>query len=140
MKLTPPLVAVVWLLLSGCVHSPAQFGATAFLQTDYGYKVAYSDSAGKSFAEGDWALDNYFVDERGNWKAKKGDKYEAKREFDEDGDGQISSNETSKESIYDLRLLNGRDNGVIWVKAHPLLLADSHRELEVMLNDYADGL
>jgi hypothetical protein len=36
--------------------------------------------------------------------------------------------------------LNGRDNGVIWVKAHPFLLADSHRELEVMLNDYADGL
>jgi hypothetical protein len=140
MKLTLPFVAAVWLLLSGCVHNAAQFGATAYVQSDYGYTVAYSDSAAKSFAEGDWVLDNYFIDESGNRKAKGGNNYEAKREFDEDGDGQISSHETSQEYIYDLRLLNGRDNGVIWVKAHPLLLADSHRDLEVMMNDYADGL
>jgi hypothetical protein len=133
-------VALGCLLLSGCVHNSGQFGATAYLQSDYGYKVAYSDAAGKAFAGGDWTLDNYFVDERGNSKPKKGNNYEAKREFDEDGDGQISSSETSQEYIYDLRLLNGRDNGVIWVKAHPLLPTDAHRDLEVVLNDYADGL
>jgi hypothetical protein len=139
-KIAPPFVALGCLLLSGCVHNSGQFGATAYLQSDYGYKVAYSDPAGKSFAGGDWALDNYFVDEMGDLKPKKGNNYEAKREFDEDGDGQISSSETSQENIYDLRLLNRRDNGVIWVKAHPLLPADAHRDLEVTLNDYADGL
>ncbi|MGO9837610.1 MAG: hypothetical protein ACLP1X_25760 [Polyangiaceae bacterium] len=140
MKLMLPLTAVLGLLLWGCVHRSAQFAATAYVQSDYGYKVAYSDPGGKSFASGDWTLDNYFVDEMGDLKAKKGNNYEAKREFDEDGDGQISSSETSQENIYDLRLLNRRDNGVIWVKAHPLLPDDAHRDLEVTLNDYADGL
>jgi hypothetical protein len=82
--------------LVGCAHQAGQLGAAAYEQPAYGYKVAYRDPVAKSFADGDWGLDNYFVDNKGKWQAKSGDAYEAEREFDIDGDGEIGPRETSK--------------------------------------------
>lgn len=60
--------------------------------------------------------------------------------MDEDGDGSISSSERKDESIFDLRFVNSRDNAVIWLKVHPLAPANADRDLEVILENYADGL
>ena len=36
--------------------------------------------------------------------------------------------------------MNGHDDGVIWLKAHPLTPKDAQRDLDVVLSNYADGL
>ncbi len=140
MKILPALGAVALLGLPGCVRGAGQLDTTAFVQADYGYKVAYVDPKTKALAGADWTIDNFYVDKRGKWQPKGGADYQATREFDANGDGQIEFGERSTEYIYDVRLVNARDNGILWVKAHPVRGADAHRELDVVLNNYADGL
>lgn len=116
-------------------------GAAGFDQPRYGYHVTYRDPAAKEFLGPGWKLDNYYVDKQWNkLEPKKGPDYIAIRELDEDDDGVISPTEKNEEPIYDLRFLNAEDDGVIWIKAHPVARADSRRDLEVVLNNYADGL
>ncbi|HEY3665647.1 MAG TPA: hypothetical protein VGL19_06590, partial [Polyangiaceae bacterium] len=42
--------------------------------------------------------------------------------------------------IFDLRFVDARDNAVIWLKVHPMAFSDSKRDLDVVLENYADGL
>jgi len=124
-----------------CMSTTGMIGPQGYEQSTVKYKVDYLDAAKHSFLPDDWALDNYSFDaQKKVWTEKKGDNYRATRELDENGDGSISGNEKSDESIFDLRFVNVRDNAVIWLKVHPLALADSQRDLEVILDNYADGL
>ena len=125
----------------GCAESGGAIGPQGFDQSLYGYHVDYGNPANQTFLGPDWRVDNFQWDTTARaWKQKTGDAYVATRELDEDNDGTISPGEKSEEPIYDLRLTNTADNGVIWVKAHPLAFQDSGRDLGVVINNYADSL
>jgi hypothetical protein len=126
---------------AGCAASAGVLGATGYTQPVFAYRVDYPKTQAGSFLGPDWRVDNFILDQTtGNWNAKRGPSYEATRELDEDGDGNISMSERNTEHIYDLRLVNTHDDGVIWVKAHPLAFQDSARDLDVELAGYADSL
>jgi hypothetical protein len=115
--------------------------AAGYSQETYHYRIGYRDVGQKIFITPDWQLDNYYLDPKFNTlKPKGGPNYEATREFDADGDGVISDFEKTEEFIYDLRFTHAKDDGIIWVKAHPVAASDARRDLEVELGDYADGM
>jgi hypothetical protein len=127
---------------AGCAKTTAGLlGPGGYSQPVYGYRIDYTNPDARSFLGPDWRVDNFAWDDTvGKWKPKDGPNYVATRELDEDNDGKIASGEKHAEPIYDLRLTNARDDGVIWVKAHPLARHQTARELDVELNDYADSL
>jgi hypothetical protein len=126
---------------TGCTPTPGVLGPTGFDQRLFGYHVAYTNPRGRSFLGPDWRVDNFTWDgPTQEWTPKDGPNYEAIRELDEDDDGKISADEKHKEPIYDLRLTHVHDHGVLWIKAHPLTVRDSQRDLDVEIADYADSL
>ena len=126
---------------AGCSPASGALGPTGYEQSLVKYKLGYSDPTTKKFLPDDWVLDNYaYNPANDSWSEKKGNEYRAVRWLDEDGDGTISESERTTESIFDLRFVNARDNAVIWLKVHPLAFSDSKRDLEVVLENYADGL
>jgi hypothetical protein len=105
------------------------------------YKVSYANPTTQKFLPDDWALDNFiYAADKRTWQEKTGDQYRAIRLLDEDGDGTISESEHKAENVFDLRFVNSRDNAVIWLKVHPMAVRNSKRDLDVMLDNYADGL
>jgi hypothetical protein len=132
------LAACALVLLSNCAKT-ATIGPTGFDQPNFQYRLNYQDAARGVFFGPDWQLDNYFL-EGGRLKAKKGPEYVAMREIDEDGDGTVSQWEKKEEFIYDLRFVNVHDDGILWIKAHPLSQQSVQKDLDVLLNNYADGL
>jgi hypothetical protein len=116
-------------------------GPQGYEQSLTQYRVNYADAGRKKFLPDDWALDNYAFDpSSGKWHEKKGDQYRALRLLDEDGDGTISPSEKNKENLFDLRFVNSRDGAVIWLKVHPMEATDADRDLDVILDSYANGL
>ena len=116
-------------------------GPQGYEQSLTQYRVNYADVGRKKFLPDDWALDNYAFDpSSGKWHEKKGDQYRALRLLDEDGDGTISPSEKNKENLFDLRFVNSRDGAVIWLKVHPMEATDAGRDLDVILESYANGL
>lgn len=128
-------------LCGGCA-STGSFGPNGYTQAQAKYQVKYSDPANNRFLPEDWALDNYTYNPSSkDYTEKEGDRYRATRYLDEDGDGTISrANETQEEHVFDLRFVNSRDDGVIWLKLHPVAYTDAKRDLDVVLENYADGL
>jgi hypothetical protein len=124
-----------------CSSVGGVLGPTGYEQALVKYKLGYSDPAAKKFLPDEWALDNYAYNAtKRTWSEKKGDEYQAERWLDEDGDGTVSPAERTPESVFDLRFVNAHDNAVIWLKVHPLAFSESKRDLEVVLENYADGL
>jgi len=126
-------------LLAGCATaSPYFFQRNGYRHPDYAYSVKYR-SAASDLLGADWLIENFTNDGLG-WVPKTGDKYVGSREIDWSDDGEIQSGERRRESFFDLRFSNRRDNGVIWVKAHPLPPKAAGLRLDVVLDNYADGL
>jgi hypothetical protein len=138
----PKLLLFVFACSAGaCATSSNAFGPTGYEQTIFHYQIAYAEPKGQHVLGADWRLDNLVWDDTVNgFVNKSGPQYRAFRSHDDDGDGVISPSEKHEEGIYDLRYLNTRDGGVIWTKAHPLDFKDAARDLDVVLEDYADGL
>jgi len=143
-----PITSSLWLLglslVVGAACAPAVSGALGpqgYEQSLIKYRLNYADAAGQKFLPDEWMLDNYDYDAfHKKWHEKKGDRYRAERRLDEDGDGTISSSEKKQENIFDLRFVNSRDNSVIWLKVHPLSPTYAGVDLDVILDDYANGL
>jgi hypothetical protein len=133
-------LAGLGLLLVQCGPKAGVIGPAGFAQETYHYNVSYRDPVKKLFLPADWQLDNYYDYFEGTWKPKEGPAYQAVREFDANGDGTISESEKNSEFIYDLRFTHTKDDGIIWIKAHPVAASDARRDLDVELNDYADGM
>ena len=134
-------VALMAMVLSAsCV--PPQSGAIGpegYEQTKVKYRLGFSDPAKHEFLPTDWVVDNY-AGAGSDWTEKSGKQYRAIRELDMDGNGTISALERKEESLFDLRFVNTRDNAVIWLKVHPLATQNAKRDLDVILENYADGL
>ena len=133
-------LAVLSFALAGCAATSGAIGPQGYEQSVVKYQVGYLDASQQAFLPNDWALDNYAFSKHDGWKEKTGEQYRATRALDENGDGDISTGEVHKENIFDLRFVNLRDGAVIWLKVHPLAFSDSQRDLEVILDNYADGL
>ena len=128
-------------LCAACTSASGALGPQGYEQSLTKYRLDYADATRQKFLPDDWMLDNYTYNPSSRkWSEKKGDQYRAVRHLDEDGDGTISSSERKIENIFDLRFVNSRDNAVIWLKVHPLLPSYASVDLEVILDDYADGL
>lgn len=128
-------------LLGACATSTTAFGPSAYEQTAYHYQINYAQAQGQRLLGTGWQLDNLARDaDTGAWVNKAGPEYNWIRSQDTNEDGTISVDETHEEGVYDLRFVNGHDGGVIWTKAHPLLLSRAGEDLDVILERYADQL
>jgi len=128
-------------LCVACTKTNGAWGPQGYEQSMAKYRVDFSDANRKQFLPDDWRLDNYTYDTTSKkWHEKEGKQYRAQRLLDEDGDGTVTSSETHTESIYDLRFVNSRDNAVIWLKVHPMEASQANLDLDVLLENYADGL
>lgn len=137
------LVPSVALAVTIAACGPARGGAlspTGYASTKYAYEVTYDDPSARTFLPAPWRLDNFTTDNRGNLIEKDKGTYIAIRKLDENADGEVSASERQEEHLYDLRFVNGRDNGVIWSKAHPMRFVDRDRELSVIVDNYIDSL
>lgn len=135
------VLSVSLVSMVGCTPASGALGATGYEQSVVKYQLGYSDPAAKKFLPDDWRLDNYASDPTtGEWTEKTGHEYRATRWLDEDGDGTISLDERKQENIFDLRFVNARDSAVIWLKVHPVAFGDSKKDLDVVLENYADGV
>jgi hypothetical protein len=125
----------------GCAETGSTWNAAGYKQSVFGYAVAYRDAKAHAMAGLDWQVDNHRRDAMtGEWQEKTGSEYMATREQDLNQDGTISTGERVEEAIFDLRLTNKRNNGVMWTKAHPFLVEQADRDLEVILDNYVDAL
>ena len=126
----------------GLQMTGSAWSAAGYRQNVFGYEVRYRDASVKAMASADWQLDNYYLDPGADsWTEKTGKDYMATRQLDWDQDGEISPYfETSQEQIFDLRIRSKKNNGVIWIKAHPLLPEQAEKELDVILDNYVDAL
>jgi hypothetical protein len=128
-------------LLGACATSAGAFGPTAYEQTAFHYQIAYAQPTNQRVLSGEWRLDNLTWDDTSSgWVHKQGPAYRAIREQDKNQDGTISGDERTEEGVYDLKYVNTHDGGVIWTKAHPMLLSRAGQDLDVMLDNYADQL
>jgi hypothetical protein len=128
-------------VLGACATTSGAFDRSGYWQKTYGYRVGYADPSQQRLMGAEWRLDNLRLDTvNKQWVDKDGPDYKFERQLDENGDGVISAWEVRKEAIFDLRLVNVRDSGVIWIKAHPLAHEDAARELDVILKGYANEL
>ncbi|HYQ27420.1 MAG TPA: hypothetical protein VER04_09370 [Polyangiaceae bacterium] len=128
-------------LCTACTSASGALGPQGYEQSLTKYRVNYADASRRKFLPDDWALDNYTYDPAANkWHEKDGVQYRAVRRLDEDGDGTVSRSERHEENLFDLRFVHSRDGAVIWLKVHPMEADDASRDLEVILESYADGL
>ncbi len=128
MRIVTLLVMVIVSLGSavGCTTSSGEWNKQGFEEKTYGWKAGYP--AGQTRLLGAaWQLDNWY-DDSGALVAKDGPKYVAILEEDEDRDGKIDSSETRKVFVYDLKYVNARDNGVIWVQTRTMHPLDAYGE------------
>jgi hypothetical protein len=124
--------------LAGCMPAASAVGPSGYEQPDYHYHLAYRDLASQSFLGPEWDIDNFYKDpSSGAWSPKESPEYTADRLLDVHGDG---DRHVFHEYVYDLKFVNQRDNGVIWLKAHPLEPETAKRDLDVVLENYAFGL
>ena len=135
------IVGIVGACAGGCASSSGAWKATGYSQTVFGYGVSFRDANAQALAGSDWRLDSHRYDTAAKgWVEKTGHDYAAVRRQDWDQNGAISGSETTKEALFDLKIVNKKNNGVIWTKAHPLLPEEAEVELEVVLNNYVDSL
>ena len=134
-------MGIVGACAAGCASGGGAWKATGYSQTVFGYDVKFRDASAQALAGSDWRLDSHRYDPAAKgWVEKTGNDYAAIRRQDWDQNGAISGSETTKEPLFDLKIVNKKNNGVIWTKAHPLLPEEAELELEVVLNNYVDSL
>lgn len=119
--------------------APGPFAPQGYTNESFAYIVGYADPGGKALLPAPWRLDN-FNRSSDSFDEKRDGAYMATRELDDDENGEISPSESRPEAVFDVKLQNDRDNGVIWTKAHPMRYSDRDRELGVLVDNYIDSL
>lgn len=126
---------------AGCASSGSAWKETGYRQDAFGYEVNFRDAKTRALASPDWQLDNHYYDQVANgWQEKTGSEYVAVRLLDWNHDGSYSSSEKYKVPLFDLKIVSKKNNGLIWIKAHPLLPENAEQELEVMFDNYVEAL
>jgi hypothetical protein len=135
------LIGIMAAGAASCAASGSAWKESGYSQSAFGYDVGYRDQKTRALAAPGWEVDNHRYDQYAQaWQEKTGAEYVAVRDLDSNMDGSISTGERVKEAVFDLRLVNRRNNGQIWIKAHPLLPESAQQELEVMFDGYVEAL
>lgn len=112
---------------------------TGYASGGFSYRIAYAHPPSKSLLPAPWRLDNFTFDGK-TYKQKTSGTYEVTRWMDEDNDGEYGPSEKHDEPLYDVKLVNEQDNGVIWSKAHPMRHVDRNLDISVHLDNYIESL
>ncbi|MCC6216712.1 MAG: hypothetical protein IT376_17765 [Polyangiaceae bacterium] len=135
----PPSIALAVVVGVACAGAPPrpEFTGAGVEYPAFGVRIAAEQG---SFVGPGWRVDNIAPGSRGKPSLKSGGEYVTNRVIDFDSDGQIGDDESTPEPTYDLRLRSDVDDGDLWVKAHPLLVTEAGKSLEVLLAGYVDAL
>ena len=109
--------------------------ARGFDHASFPYRVM--SGPGGAIMPGDWRLDNFHL-ANGAYKPKTTSEYRSRYELDHDDDGR--ADDTVRASRYDLRFINRRYSGEIWLRTIPLGAATAELELPVVLRRYVEGI
>jgi hypothetical protein len=139
MRLSCLVIVLLAGALAGCATSAGAWDENGFNQKAYGWTAQYPKGQAE-LLDANWRLDNWERTEDGSWAEKTSDKYMVKVGQDEDRDGKISSGERHTVPLYDLKFTSATDNGVVWVQTRAVLEWDAQKDLDVLIENYADSL
>jgi hypothetical protein len=126
--------------LGGCATgSGGAWDATGYTQKTYGWTAQYPKGE-PALLDANWRLDNWTRNDDGSYDEKTSGKYTVLVEQDEDRDGRISQGEMHQMPLYDLKFTSATDNGVVWVQTRPVLDWDAQKDLDVLVENFADSL
>ncbi len=136
-KRYPFLVLVVACV--GCAGlEGGTFDEAGYRHSDLPYKVAAGD--GGRLLPREWRIDNFQLDDDGapTNSLKRGPDYEADLRIDTNGDGLF--NATVRYPVFDLRYLNTRNRGRIWLRSLPISWEYDAMDLRVLMREYVDSM
>jgi hypothetical protein len=126
------------LFLSACAApSQVRFETDGLHYRSGGLAVAFRDPARFAFVPGPWRLDNWVLGYGNTISPRSGPRFEGDLLIDLDGDGRA---ETCKSFFADIELRNVETEGSIWVFMRELPGFRKQVSLDVLLEEYADGL
>ncbi|HEX2879820.1 MAG TPA: hypothetical protein VHO25_09845, partial [Polyangiaceae bacterium] len=129
------LGVLAMLVATGC--APKQKGALdANGYSSAVYALSVKNASHGGIVSNRWRLDNLWP-KRSKLVPKDSAEYMTKFFFDVDGDGKADSSE--KDFLYELRLANLHDDGIIWLRTFPIAAHDAQKDLRVLMKEYVDG-
>jgi hypothetical protein len=120
--------------------SGSAWTAAGYEQKQFGWRLPYADPAGRRLAPAPWRLDNWTEEPPGHFEAKRGPHYFDTFEVDDDGNGKIEGWERREEALFDVKLVDEEDDGVVWIKTRAIEPGTAKRKLELVARDYVDAL
>ncbi len=128
------LLASAAAVVGACATIDTQFTADGFRDRWFGFRVAYSDPATRALLGPDWILDNFVFNEDGTPQAEKSaESYRTTMSFDVDGDGAMDTDQPMR--LYELRFVQRRDRGVIWVRLIPVSDRFAQTDLRLLAHE-----
>jgi hypothetical protein len=122
-------------LATGC--APKQKGALdANGYASAAYALSVKNAAHGAIISNRWRLDNLWP-KRNKLVPKDTAEYMTKFYFDVDGDGKADASE--KDFLYELRLANLQNDGIIWLRTFPIATYDAQKDLRVLMKEYIDA-
>lgn len=117
--------------------APKQKGALdASGYSSAAYALSVKNASHGGIVSNRWRLDNLWP-KRNKLVPKDTAEYMTKFYFDVDGDGKADT--TEKDFLYELRLANLHNDGVIWLRTFPIAAYDAQKDLRVLMKEYIDG-
>lgn len=138
MRAIPCGIAVA-VLCVGCGASVQdRFGDRGFYHRDYAYRIDYLNRSDRSLLPPDWQLDNFQVRDGQLQDYKRGRGWVETIRFDTDDDG--ATDAAIELYTYDLLFEHRRHDGLIWLRSFPVSPDVGERSLEVLAENYVEGV
>jgi len=103
-----------------------------------GYCISFAQKPDKVFINNDWLVDDWIYESGfGGYTKKKGKEYYGNILTDADDDGTM---ESTPGYFFDLKLINKKTNGVIWIQTFDMPAKHEQKQLDVLLDNYVDSL
>lgn len=122
----------------GCGSSQPSFKTDGYYDGDHAYFVGASDGSGAILPAGQWALDNYEVIDGTVGARRDTEGYAVWQKFDLDGDGTFETE--SRQSLYDLLLVERGGKGRIAIHSEALPEAKRNLGLEALVDEYVQAV
>jgi hypothetical protein len=123
------------LVFAGCAPKTGAFSPNGFVGPDKQYTIAYSDPANGSLMSGEWSVQNY---EYTGGRPKQ-PKVEGRFQSELDWEGREGTVKEVKVNTFDL-LLGHTSNGTIWVRLLPIPRGQQMKHVQVVAENYVNGL
>lgn len=138
-RLIPMVALLACFLGGGCTVSQGTLSQQGYYYEELRYWVRFHVPATMTFVNDEWQVDNWIrvPYTRTDWQRKSGSAYLGYRMV-ESPEGEEPTEE--RVFLYDLKLTHKLTNGVIWSQSFALSQSQRHKQLDVLLNNYADSL